>query len=491
MSLKKTLVKDTMKYSLANYSAMFIGILLSIASKRILGTTGSGYWAIFKIYATWTAFANLGVRDAAIMREMTQANGAGDLAKSKKILGLAFSFEVISAVSVGILVFIFLGLFKRDAELLRCLQAGILLAIVTQFYNFFLTVLRAKKKVSRLSWLIFINILLVAVFSIPGAIKFQAVGFIWGTFIATLFSALLAFYFSETTLGFCWDLQLIQRLAWIGIPIICAGYSMDAFLSIDSVMIAKFLRVEMLGLYTIALMAIQLISSLGRFTQIVLMPHIQESYGRSGTLEEVRPILLKSTVALMHVLPIIIGSVFFLVPVLVTLVLPKFIDGLPAMKILVVGYFFVATSEIATTIPVTVNKHVWLTPIFLIMIGVLGALVWMFIHFGYGLMGVAMATTLAYFFYFLALFLFGFRLLGLKSGKIWLHIGLAVLIFGYFSSALFFIDRYVVLDPYWVSGVVKFLIYMLLLLPILLWHEKREGLFRMAFSVLRFKPEVV
>ncbi|OIO38083.1 MAG: hypothetical protein AUJ71_03905 [Candidatus Omnitrophica bacterium CG1_02_49_16] len=485
MSLKKILVKDTMQYSIANYISMGVGIFLSIASKAILGTLGAGYWAVMKIFLTYSAFADLGVRDAGL-REMTQAAGAADEITRIKIKNQSFTFTLFTAFFASLTVVVISIFGVKDPFLKNCLYVVALLVVATQLYNFMLTIFRAEKNIGTLSRIIVLNILFVAFFALTGAQLAGAFGFAAGTFVATALSAYFAYRMSRDHFHFEIDGKSLWKLVTIGFPLIVAGYALDTFLGVDSIMIGKMLGIQSLGLYTIALMAVQQINSLGRFSQIVLMPHIQERYGQAKSLVTSKALLVRSTSALMHLLPFMIGFVYFAVPVVVYFFLPRFQGGLPSMKILVVGYFFVAVNEMSTTILFTVNKQKYLIPLFAAMTVVAIALNFFFIRMGYGLEGVAVATSVAYFCYFLALFFYGFGQL-LDRRELIAMTGKTLFVFFYFAGTLFAVDKGIRTSHFIAGTAVKTVLYLLILSPLLWKYEREEGLFKMVFDIIRMR----
>ena len=156
------------------------------------------------------------------------------------------------------------------------------------------------------------------------------------------------------------------------------------------------------------------------------------------------------------------------------------------MKILVVGYFFVAVNEMSTTILFTVNKQKYLIPLFAAMTVVAIALNFFFIRMGYGLEGVAVATSVAYFCYFLALFFYGFGQL-LDRRELIAMTGKTLFVFFYFAGALFAVDKGIRTSHFIAGTAVKTVLYLLILSPLLWKYEREEGLFKMVFDIIRMR----
>ena len=110
MGLKERIVKDTLVYSGANYIAMGLGIVISIATKAILGTVGAGYWALMKVVTSYGEYSDLGTKDA-VSREIPQAAGAGDADRRSRLQDAVFSFALLMSVMAAVLVALFSLLF--------------------------------------------------------------------------------------------------------------------------------------------------------------------------------------------------------------------------------------------------------------------------------------------------------------------------------------------------------------------------------------------
>lgn len=476
MSFREKIIKDTMMYSLANYIAMGIGIFVSIITKNILGTLGTGYFAMVKVFSSYGGFSDLGTRDA-MLRETTQAAGAGNIAQVGKVRDTVFSFTLLASLGVIVIFTIIAFFFTHDPLMKRGVLLAGILVLVTQFYNFSLTFMRSLKEVSHVSLTILANIVGVALFSILGAFFYGVLGLIVGLIIATFISSFFAYKISGMRLSFHWDGPEVWRLVRIGFPLVLAGYAMDTFLIVDTIMIGKMIGYNQLGFYTIALMSIQQINSLGRFSQIVLLPHIQGKYGENQNLADTKTIFVKSTMTLVYFLPVVIALVFFGVPGVVHYLLPKFIPGLVAMRILVPAYYFVAVNEMSSTILFTINKQERQIPLCVAMIGFAILLNYLFIKAQGGIEGVALATMIAYFFYFLFFFHYAFNHLMAKS-ELHRSIATVVLIFLYSTGLLHGIEWACHLSQPLIECVVKLLVFLFLFSPILIVFEKKEGIFK-------------
>lgn len=265
---------------------------------------------------------------------------------------------------------------------------------------------------------------------------------------------------------------------------VALSYVLITFLSIDTVMIGRMIGVSALGAYTIALMSVQQVNALGRFTQIVIFPHVQERYGRTRSIQDSAAYFTKTTDALAHVLPVIIGSVMFLVPVVVYYFLPKFASGIVAMKILTAGYFFVAVNEMSSSILYTIDRQWRLIPVYTAMAVLAAGINFVFIRSGWGIEGVASATAITYFIFFLFVFSLSFREI-LTPRQLWKKIFSICIIFVYFVTCAWIVGQWRPGLPFWMASCAQYGLFLLTQAPLLLRFERRENVLGTIFRSLR------
>ncbi|HOW58901.1 MAG TPA: oligosaccharide flippase family protein [Candidatus Omnitrophota bacterium] len=480
MHLRERIIKDTILYAMANYFAMGVGIFLSIVVKGILGPLGSGYFAMVKVFSSYGDLSDLGSRDA-MLREVAQATGAKREDEAFRVRNVSFAFTLISAGFV-VLLFIGIALFIKDPVLRKGVMIAGFLVFATQIYNFMITYLRVLKKIFTLSTVIVVNIIGVALCSIVGAYGAGVIGLVSGLVVSTSLAAFFAYGLSKTRIGVCLDARETFRLVRIGFPLVVSGYALNIFLSIDTIMIGKMIGYTQLGFYTIALMSIQQINSLGRFAQIILQPHIQEKYGQTGNLRDSKSLFVKSTRVLIYVLPLIIAMVFYGVPVIVHYFLPKFNDGLSSMRILVTAFYFVAVNEMSGSVLFTINKQARMIPIIAGMILIAIGLNYAFIAVWKNIEAVALATTLAYFLYFSIFFCYAFRYLMAKA-ELMRTVLVVIGIFCYMSVLLHGIEYFVHFQNPIAGSIAKFFVFLCFFSPFFFYFEKHDGVLKTVASV--------
>ena len=485
MKQKHIIIKDTLTYSGASYIAIIIGFIVSIYSKRFLGVSGAGYWSLLIVVMTFAGYVSLGINKG-LVREVPQLVGAKEFKKAKEFENVTFAYLIIAGLA-GAAVIWFISIFLiTDPSLKAGMKVISVLLLATHLYNLMLVILRARKQVSILSRVVVLNTLFIVVFALPGAYFFGVNGFATGTLLATFISFYSAKRLSNTSLSFNLDWAKILHLIKIGLSMFLASILFRTFLNIDKIMIGKMLDIKQLGLYTIGIMAVQQVGSLPRFFNIVIFPHIQEKYGATKNVMDVKDMILKPAYFVSRLMPILIGIIIFLAQPIVIFILPQFKDGLGVMKILVLGYFFMAVNQMSASLLFTINKHKILVPLYGVMIAVCIGLNYWFITMGLGIIGVALGTAISYFLFFVVVFAIASNHI-MEWSKI-VRFYLEIMVFYvYFLVNVLWIDAVINFHDIILTSFAKITCFLLVSIPVLISVQRREGIFSIIYDAFKSK----
>ena len=105
MKQKHVIIKDTLLYSGANYITIVIGFVVSIFSKRVLGVSGAGCWALLSVILLYGMYISLGIKNA-LYREVPQCIGAKEVVKAGKIQNVTFSYLIVVSLVGSVVIWI-------------------------------------------------------------------------------------------------------------------------------------------------------------------------------------------------------------------------------------------------------------------------------------------------------------------------------------------------------------------------------------------------
>jgi O-antigen/teichoic acid export membrane protein len=397
--------KDCFFYSLSTFMTQAIGVVTSLALRKFLLPESMGVWTTVMLVVNYALFAELGIFTAVQVR-IPFLRGQDDYHKIESLRNMAFTLAAV--LSFLALVLFFLASWWLKSRYPESVIAGIRMApfIIsgTLVYNLYVTLLRADKLFGLLSRLIVFNAAAMCVLVLLCAGSFKEQGVYWAAFLAAAVSC--AYAQLKVRYRVSWEFK--PREYWallkIGFPIIAGGVLYTLLISIDKLVIINMIGPRELGFYSIALLAFTYVNAFPKILSTVIFPRMQEEFGRVQCRKSMIPYVTGPALIGAVFYPVILVCVYYGLPVVVHYLLPKYIPGIPSMKIILIGCFFVSFSDMAHNFLITLNKQVMNIPLTGCTV-IIGALA-MFAaaKSGYGIVGVAIAAAATYFFYFALLF---------------------------------------------------------------------------------------
>jgi O-antigen/teichoic acid export membrane protein len=181
-----------------------------------------------------------------------------------------------------------------------------------------------------------------------------------------------------------------------------------------------------------------------------------------------------------------LGGIIFFMQMLVKYILPQFEPGLASMKILLFGFYFLVLGGIFPNVIFTINRQIFLLPLYFVSIAISVVLNYIFIKLGWGIEGVALGTSISYFLFFLIISLYASKFF-LKKGEI-LKIYLFVfLYFLYFLIGITLIARLSIGGEELFKLIVRCLILGIISLPVFFQIQRREKFFTSLLGILKKK----
>jgi O-antigen/teichoic acid export membrane protein len=313
---------------------------------------------------SYAAYSTFGVSDA-VTREIPFCVGKGDMAKAVRIKEASFSFMMFMALFIAVMIGVYA--FIARAHISKELFWGLLFAsglvILQQLNNVIITLLRSFQKFGLVSKQMFLSAIVNAVLVAVLSYRFQIFGFMSAMCLSFLFNIVYIFCHERFSFHFRFDFQLIRNLMGYGFPLMLLSL-MDTFIqTFDRLVITRYWGLEMLGVYSVATMVNGFVYSFPNSVCVVLIPSVFEKFGKTEDRNDLRNYLLESDYVFCVLMPLLIGAGWFLVPSLIHWALPKFSQGIPALKYLVLSSFFMAVSQAYGNFLVVIRKQLRLFPV--------------------------------------------------------------------------------------------------------------------------------
>jgi len=383
-----------------------ISAVTSLVLRVLLDPAQMGVWQAVKLLLSYGNYTNLGISKGAV-RELTIARGRGDEAAARHGLNLAFTVNTLtSAAYAGVLVFVGIRVALGQGSFAGTWSLGLiaagLLAVVSRYVTFHVTILRGQQSFGVTSRLAVIEA--VATLGLAGLAtwRFGLPGLYLGTLGVMLAAAVYVRRHRGATLRWAWNGKKIRRLVAIGGPILLATTLFTLFRSLDKLMILAWLsdREYQLGCYSLGLMVAAQLYGLGSITSLVMSPRLGEKFGASADRADVARLAAR-TGELQAVAMALAGGLSLVLagPVLGWL-LPRYRPGLVPMIWLIPGAILLTIAAPASQYLIAINRQRRAVAVVAAVVVVAAVANRLALAAGWGLTGVAAATTASYACYF-------------------------------------------------------------------------------------------
>lgn len=478
MSRKKSIINDTLTYASSNALAQVFGIVNSIALRRFLNPAFMGIWSILQVILSYCGYASFGTTKA-MARDYPFHKGKGEFEVAEQIKNMTLTFTMIMSIlpAAGIAGYLF---FKGN-QLEHAFKIGLCYLVpflfLQRYYDLILGLLRADKRFNTVSIVTILSSVGGLLLTFTFVLHWQFYGLLVGTPLLLMSILWIIFKRNPYRFVFFWNVPLLLQELKLGIPLVGTGFLFVFLKGLDRIIIARTMGFEEVGLYSLAMMISGYIYSIPGVFSHVWYPNMQEAYGANSNPEAIRHFLEVPLLTLSVMIPALCTLGIYIMPVLVEVLLPKYIGGIDAMKIYLIGTPFVMIANISSNFLVTLDRFLINIPIlmaaslvsFLSMTGL--------IHAGWGLDGAAWGMVAGFFVYGLLTTLAALSHFD-KGRSMWAVLGQAVLIIILLFSGIMTLDRMIQHTNLLIMSLAKLAAGTLWCAPFFLYLNRKTGLVR-------------
>ncbi|MGH7194388.1 MAG: lipopolysaccharide biosynthesis protein [Candidatus Saccharimonadales bacterium] len=397
----RKLFADIATVSAASIVCQAIGVMTSLLLRIALSPAQMGVWQGLKLLLSFANYANLGISKGAA-RELAIARGHGNLAAAERGLDLAFTFNTLTSLfyaggllaTAGWMVFMAVEVNAWSIGL----AALALLVVLQRHLTFHVTILRCRQAFALTAQLAVIEAVLTLGVAGLAAWRWGLPGLYTGTTLVLLATLTVLRWQGVRPFRWAWDGRETRRLVAIGGPILAGSVVATLLQSLDKLMILACSdnRAFELGCYSTSLLVTGQVYGLANMLAIAMLPRFGELFGKSGCRQQTARLAARFSEFLAAATAMTaIGAMLIGAPLLVRW-LPDYRPGLAPLAYLMPGV-------VAWALVLPLNQY-------LVAVGherrALSALCvatslgacgdYLALRLGYGLIGVAIATSLAY-----------------------------------------------------------------------------------------------
>lgn len=475
--MKKTTSKSnqtSLPRTIAHYaSSIFIrqilGVLNAYLKPLLLTPQTYGLWNLLSTLLSYGPLTHLGSRSA--MRYRIPVNeGKDDEAANQETIGTTY-YGSMALTGVTVTCLVATALLLGQGMLLTIGLLVLAAVLVLEWYTGFrVAVLKGRSRfeyITRLNYLraftlSLLNLFLILLFGIYGLL---------GALVLTQFMVVIYLHRKAEPLQLGrFQLSLFIALIKEGFPIIAFSMSILFIRTLDRLIISAWLGLEQLGYYGIAIMAMNFIINIPEATREIIEPKLILDLQSRPAVECMQEYAKQPLLATAYGLPLLVGPTIVLIPGTIQLFLPGYAEGIAASQFLLGGTFFLALSFILRG--VLIARGLMVPAIFLMVLAMLvnAGCSLLFLQLGWGITGVAIASSCSFCFLFFAIHM----LVRVKITEM-PAISLMSLFPSIFLIGIIATLQHYTLQTYSISALASGPIFCFVLMPLLILLYNRAG----------------
>lgn len=406
---KNTFFKEFSYYGTSTFLYNLSRILVELAAAKILGPKLWGIWYLLNLVISYRGVIQFGITNG-MNREIPHYIGVGDKNKVQKTQNVTYTSLLIYSI-LGILILFLFSVVLNDDTLKTSIIWMIPLYLANQLYFFIETSLRANSLFNLISKKQIMFAIIFPILSIPLTYYYGLTGFILGFSISLLLPALYFFFKGPLRFNIELDISLTKDLIKIGLPIMLLGMAYTFMNTVDRWIIIYYYDATQLGIYSLAILVFGGMRLLPMVVSQQLYPRMAKDWGKNNSKFNLIIWAKKQTKYTSYLTIIIFIPTVFFFPWLIKNYLVEYESGIIALLIIIFGTLFIPLSAGWNSVLIIINKQMISLYIVLASIIVNLTLNLIFVHFGMGVNGVALATTISFMIYNISILIVGKYLL--------------------------------------------------------------------------------
>lgn len=202
----------------------------------------------------------------------------------------------------------------------------------------------------------FLTFLLIVPFSWFWGLKGVLLGFLVNEIIICVSSAILSNKIcGKVEVNF--NLELLKDLIRIGFPITIAMWVFVVQSSADRFISMSMLGKVATGYYALGIAIISTLTLIPQAVSQVLYPRVNEKLGETSCEQDLMGLIVAPARALTLLLPLMVGILILISPIIYLKILPQYGPGLTSAQILLLGSFFVCQIRGGTNFLIATNRQ--------------------------------------------------------------------------------------------------------------------------------------
>jgi len=391
----RNIVKQSAKFNVVSIISLLLKIPIQIIIGMFLIPEEYGIISFVALWSLYAGLINPGMLSAA-QREIPYLIGKKEERQSMRVQNIAISSDLLYSIVPFLAILCASFLYSN-----KVIKIGLIITAFsffsTRFVNYWVTINFIKQNFTVVAKGRLINSILSSIIII---ISIYWIG-IYSVLIAPLVCTLIVgiYYFKKAPIGYSFLFEWAEtvRLIKIGFIFSLSGVIFYVYRMTDRTIIASFLSLHDLGLFTFAMMfvmfGINFLADFGRVLEPILWEHSGKSKNPEDSFNNTKRMAIYMALVTAMIIPLVqVGY-----NLTVKLILPKYIESISLFFILSNMLYLASMSTIPGVIlnSVVVNKQALATGVYAIGVAINIILDLFMIHMGYGIEAIAFVTVLS------------------------------------------------------------------------------------------------
>jgi O-antigen/teichoic acid export membrane protein len=402
VNTRRKIVRDTVLLNAASILSQGLLFLQSLVVMGILDPAAYGIWLSLTIFLAYGGYAHFGLEHG-IGLKLPYYRARGEMDRAKEAEDTAYFFWTLASLLFGVAVLLYALLVPQPSAVMRwglLALAGMLpLTQQTLFYARWQSA--AKLDFSKVSMANALRSVSTFCLAIPLAYLLNVEGVMLAAVLTT--GVVAAYWWSRSSYryGGHRSVLMLHELLRVGFPILMIVIGGTLIRTVDRLLILGYLGTEALGFYGVTALGGNLLYGLISQAGSAMSPHVLATMGRTNDAPEaLKPFLVKPTLIFAHLIAGGILVLAFVVPPFVQLWLPRYLPGLNAFYLFIPGFFFLgitlSANNLLNGILMARRRQriaIWIQ---VAAVAIELGVGFLMIRGGMGIAGVALASTVAY-----------------------------------------------------------------------------------------------
>jgi O-antigen/teichoic acid export membrane protein len=427
----KNLARNMILFVAATVAARLFGVVRTFWLARVLNPADYGVWIFILLISAYAPILNLGTLET-LVKKVPFFQGKGDTRSIRETEGGAFSFSLF--IGALFLVAAALAPLALGGETLHrfVLPAQLMLLSVsfTSVSSFWFFRMQARQGFDMVSAITTGRAAVVLVLQIALSYRFGLVGAVAGYLLSEVVVFGAAFWLDRRTnqpvlprVG----LRLYGNLIRTGLPITIVWWTFMIQTTVDRIVSMAMLGEAPTGYYGIGMSIAAMFLLLPDAINQVLYPHINETYGRTKDRRKLAALVVDPARIIALALPLFACLSMLTLPLVFTVIVPRYMPGLATAQILIVSALYAALTKGGTNLLISIDRQwsVLGNIAACIAINLCGNVV--LVRLGLGIEGIAISTAVASSVFAVTIWLLVFRAIGYRARE---SVGAATALFG-------------------------------------------------------------